>query len=148
MGVGRPKGLQYRIDLHAGASLEERAVQSPRRPQQVRMMAPRVRGHAGGLNRVGGTLVKMVGRFENGMVRPRRLRSGCRQHQQAGQLRGNLAKVLEVFAGFDDIRCRRVVYRITNGFGLLPEMSIHTLFVCKYSRMASAPLSRPMPDRL
>jgi len=30
----------------------------------------------------------------------------------------------------------------------LPAKSIHTLLVCRYSRMASIPLSRPMPDRL
>lgn len=41
-----------------------------------------------------------------------------------------------------------VDYLITNGFGAFPAMSIHTLFVCRYSRIASIPLSRPIPERL
>lgn len=111
-------------------------------------MGPRWRRHAGGANRLKRVLVKQVCRFQHGMMRPSAFRSGRSQHEQARELRGSLAQVLELLAGIDDVGRGRVVYRITNGFGLLPEMSIHTLFVCKYSRMASAPLSRPMPERL
>jgi hypothetical protein len=39
-------------------------------------------------------------------------------------------------------------YRITKGLGALPAISIQTLLVCKYSWIASDPLSRPIPDRL
>ena len=37
---------------------------------------------------------------------------------------------------------------MTKGFGAFPTVSIQTLFVCRYSRIASIPLSRPSPDLL
>src|SRR5690554_2562762 len=39
-------------------------------------------------------------------------------------------------------------YRITNGFAVAAPVLIHTLLVCKYSRMASMPFSRPRPECL
>lgn len=76
--------------------------------------------------------------------------AGGFQNQKAGKLRGDLLQVLEVRLGGEDIAGGLIVdhYRITNGFGTFPAMSIHTLFVCRYSRMASIPFSRPIPDRL
>jgi len=39
-------------------------------------------------------------------------------------------------------------YLSPNGLAVLPSMSIHTLLVCRYSRIASIPPSRPKPDLL
>ena len=92
--------------------------------------------------------VELSGGSDYGMMRPRTWRSGRSQYQQTGQLRGHLAQIFEAASRFENIGGGLVVYRSTNGLGVLPEISIHTLFVCRYSRIASMPLSRPMPDRL
>jgi hypothetical protein len=39
-------------------------------------------------------------------------------------------------------------YRITNGFAVTAPVLIQTLFVCKYSSIASIPFSRPKPESL
>lgn len=111
-------------------------------------MLPRAERDAGALKVFYGSSVELIGGVEHGMVRPRALGTGGIEHQQACELRRHLAQILEVLAVFENVGDSVVVYRITKGLGLLPEMSIHTLFVCKYSRIASDPLSLPIPDRL
>lgn len=76
---------------------------------------------------------------------------GCFQNQQSSQLRRNLLQVFEVRLHSDRVGNSLIVYpghRITKGFGALPEVSIQTLLVCRYSRIASMPFSRPIPDLL
>jgi len=73
------------------------------------------------------------------------------QNQQSGQLRGHLFQVLKVRLHCDRVGNGLIVslsHRITNGFGALPEVSIQTLLVWRYSRIASIPFSRPIPDLL
>ena len=69
--------------------------------------------------------------------------------EEGWKLRGHLFQVLEVnlhrkYVG----RCLVVDHLITNGFGAFPAVSIQTLLVCRYSRIASIPFSRPIPDLL
>ncbi len=76
---------------------------------------------------------------------------GSLKHQQSGQLGRNLLQVFEVRLHCDGVGNDLIVnlsHRITNGFGALPEVSIQTLLVCRYSRIASIPFSRPIPDLL
>src|SRR5581483_11567775 len=85
---------------------------------------------------------RMIGRGFSG--------SGGRKDQPSGQLRGHLFQVFKAPLICADVNSGCVIdgHRITNGFGALPAMSIHTLLVWRYSRMASMPLSRPIPERL
>ena len=75
--------------------------------------------------------------------------AGRLKHQQPGQLRRHLLQVLEVSLHRQYVSSRLVVdHLITNGFGAFPAVSIQTLLVCRYSRIASIPFSRPIPDLL
>ncbi len=118
-----------------------------------------------------GRFVKAFGGFEHRMVGSCAFASGGGQHEQPRQLRSDLPQILEMLLSEQDVGDGFVVnifpaiggfhgdlftqfgtprrtYLMMNGFGAFPAMSIQTLFVCKYSRIASIPLSRPIPDRL
>lgn len=126
------------------------------------MMFPRAGSYAGVLKAFRRLSIELAGRDEHGMMRARALGPGRVEHQQPRELGRYLAEILEVLAAFENVGSSVVVsstgipawvwffrpYRNTKGLGLFPEMSIHTLFVCKYSRIASDPLSLPIPDRL
>ena len=61
---------------------------------------------------------------------------------------GVLRRPYQTFPLSIDSPLSESVLPLTKGLGTLPEMSIQTLLVWRYSWMASAPLSRPIPDRL
>ena len=164
-GVSGAKGSQNRID-------GENAIRGGKGVGEVRcgfedvfMMAAGAGSWMGAAQTVGGVAMKLGRGDEHGMVRRAFFRAGGGEDEQAGQLRRDLTQVFEVAAVFENVDDGGVVdemrqrlggrhaviaraYRITNGFGALPAMSIQTLLVCRYSRMASRPLSRPMPERL
>src|ERR1700733_7059033 len=97
-------------------------------------------GGLGARDSISGLAKELARGEQRRMIRQRLLRSGCGQHQQSRKLRGNLLQIFKTFLIFDNVRCGRVVYhepstlstpdyRITNGFGALPAMSIQTLLV-------------------
>ena len=96
-----------------------------------------------------GMIVNLLRRREHRMIG--RLAASRFQDQQPGELRRHLLQILEPSLRRQYVFNGLVVnfrHRITNGFGALPAVSIQTLLVCRYSRIASIPFSRPMPDRL
>src|SRR5579885_2944517 len=153
--VGRADRNQNRIDCERVAGRGKRGANFGASTEQRFVMTPGARSRAGTLYGVGGFGVQMHGRFQHGMSGNTAAGAGGLKHQQTRELRGHLPEILKRFSRFEYVRdggfvelCCKRLHRITNGFGLLPEMSIHTLLVCRYSRIASAPLSRPIPDRL
>src|SRR5579872_819256 len=94
--------------------------------------------------------VQLPGGSEHEVVRHCLSAAGCLENQEPRKLCGNLFEVLEILLRGKNVAGGLVVnhYRITNGFGALPATSIQTLLVCRYSRIASMPFSRPIPDRL